>query len=153
MEEFRWAYAKLCAAPQEAVLRRLRERGEAPGRARLDLAEQSLSLETCGALGRLLPGAAHFAEVALGDCGLSEDGVKLLLHGLCSNSTVKSLDLKEAVAVDRWSVAAWSLGGFPFVFSVNECGCSSLTRASHWLVFVCPDRLKSALQPGCTRWW
>uniref|UniRef100_A0A803XYD2 Leucine rich repeat containing 45 n=1 Tax=Meleagris gallopavo TaxID=9103 RepID=A0A803XYD2_MELGA len=55
---------------------------------------QSLSLETCGALGRLLPGAAHFAEVALGDCGLSEDGVKLLLHGLCSNTTVKSLDLK-----------------------------------------------------------
>uniref|UniRef100_A0A8C3L3S3 Leucine rich repeat containing 45 n=1 Tax=Chrysolophus pictus TaxID=9089 RepID=A0A8C3L3S3_CHRPC len=53
------------------------ERGEAPGRARLDLTEQSLSLETCGALGRLL-----------------EDGVKLLLHGLCSNTTVKSLDLK-----------------------------------------------------------
>uniref|UniRef100_A0A8C9FE47 Leucine rich repeat containing 45 n=1 Tax=Pavo cristatus TaxID=9049 RepID=A0A8C9FE47_PAVCR len=74
MEEFRRAYARLCAAPQDAVLRRLRERGEAPGRARLDLAEQSLSLETCGALGRLLPGAAHFAEVALGDCGLSEDG-------------------------------------------------------------------------------
>uniref|UniRef100_A0A669PT17 Leucine rich repeat containing 45 n=1 Tax=Phasianus colchicus TaxID=9054 RepID=A0A669PT17_PHACC len=94
MEEFRRAYERLCAAPQDAVLRRLRERGEAPGRARLDLAEQSLSLETCGALGRLLPGAAHLAEVALGDCGLSEDGVKLLLHGLCSNTTVKSLDLK-----------------------------------------------------------
>uniref|UniRef100_A0A669QB66 Leucine rich repeat containing 45 n=1 Tax=Phasianus colchicus TaxID=9054 RepID=A0A669QB66_PHACC len=74
MEEFRRAYERLCAAPQDAVLRRLRERGEAPGRARLDLAEQSLSLETCGALGRLLPGAAHLAEVALGDCGLSEDG-------------------------------------------------------------------------------
>lgn len=78
MEEFRRAYARLCAAggaaPQEAVLRRLRELGEAPGRGRLDLAAQSLSLETCGALGRLLPGAAPFAEVALGDCGLSEEG-------------------------------------------------------------------------------
>ncbi|KAM6317579.1 leucine-rich repeat-containing protein 45 isoform 2-T2 [Podargus strigoides] len=94
MEEFRRAYARLCAAPQEAVLRRLRELGAAPGRGRLDLAAQSLSLETCGALGRLLPGAAPFAEVALGDCGLSEEGVKLLLHGLCSNTTVKSLDLK-----------------------------------------------------------
>uniref|UniRef100_A0A663DQS3 Leucine rich repeat containing 45 n=1 Tax=Aquila chrysaetos chrysaetos TaxID=223781 RepID=A0A663DQS3_AQUCH len=98
MEEFRRAYARLCAAggaaPQEAVLRRLRELGGAPGRGRLDLAAQSLSLETCGALGRLLPGAAPFAEVALGDCGLSEEGVKLLLHGLCSNTTVKSLDLK-----------------------------------------------------------
>ncbi|XP_069655667.1 leucine-rich repeat-containing protein 45 isoform X3 [Haliaeetus albicilla] len=94
MEEFRRAYARLCAAPQEAVLRRLRELGGAPGRGRLDLAAQSLSLETCGALGRLLPGAAPFAEVVLGDCGLSEEGVKLLLHGLCSNTTVKSLDLK-----------------------------------------------------------
>ncbi|XP_037258294.1 leucine-rich repeat-containing protein 45 isoform X5 [Falco rusticolus] len=94
MEEFRRAYARLCVAPQEAVLRRLRELGAAPGRGRLDLAAQSLSLETCGALGRLLPGAAPFAEVALGDCGLCEEGVKLLLHGLCSNTSVKSLDLK-----------------------------------------------------------
>uniref|UniRef100_A0A8C4V279 Leucine rich repeat containing 45 n=1 Tax=Falco tinnunculus TaxID=100819 RepID=A0A8C4V279_FALTI len=94
MEEFRRAYARLCVAPQEPVLRRLRELGAAPGRGRLDLAAQSLSLETCGALGRLLPGAAPFAEVALGDCGLCEEGVKLLLHGLCSNTSVKSLDLK-----------------------------------------------------------
>lgn len=88
MEEFRRAYAKLCAAPQEAVLRRLRERGEAPGRARLDLAEQSLSLETCGALGRLLPGAAHFAEVALGDCGLSEDGGRGAAPGRAGGAAV-----------------------------------------------------------------
>ncbi|XP_015735165.1 leucine-rich repeat-containing protein 45 isoform X2 [Coturnix japonica] len=94
MDELRRAYARLCAAPQDAVLRRMRDSGGEPGRARLDLAEQSLSLETCGALGRLLPGNAHLAEVALGDCGLSEDGVKLLLHGLCSNTTVTSLDLK-----------------------------------------------------------
>lgn len=70
MEEFRRGYARLCAAPQDTVLRRL----QAPGRGRLDLAGQSLSLETCGALGRLLPGAAPFAELALGDCGLSEEG-------------------------------------------------------------------------------
>ncbi|NXS54549.1 LRC45 protein, partial [Brachypteracias leptosomus] len=90
MEEFRRAYSQLCPAPQEAVLRRLRGCGT-----RLDLAAQSLlSLETCGALARLLPGPAPFAELALGDCGLTEEGVKLLLHGLCSNTTVKSLDLK-----------------------------------------------------------
>ncbi|XP_074778384.1 leucine-rich repeat-containing protein 45 [Athene noctua] len=93
MEEFRRGYARLCAAPQEPVLRRLRgPRGR--GAARLDLAALSLSLETCGALARLLPGAAPFSALALGDCGLSEEGVKLLLHGLCSNTTVKSLDLK-----------------------------------------------------------
>ncbi|NXY72323.1 LRC45 protein, partial [Glareola pratincola] len=94
MEEFRRGYERLCAAPQGAVLRRLRD-SPAPGpRARLDLATLGLSLETCGALGRLLPGAAPFAEVSLGDCGLSEEGAKLLLHGLCSNTTVKTLDLK-----------------------------------------------------------
>ncbi|NXG25959.1 LRC45 protein, partial [Grallaria varia] len=80
------------AAPQESVLRGLREAGGA--RARLDLSAQGLSVQTCGALGRLLAGAAPLAALALGDCGLSEEGIKLLLHGLCSNSTVKSLDLK-----------------------------------------------------------
>ncbi|NXV45739.1 LRC45 protein, partial [Uria aalge] len=94
MEEFRRGYARLCAAPQGAVLRRLREPSAPAPRARLDLAALGLSLETCGALGQLLPGAALFAEVALGDCGLSEEGAKLLLHGLCSNTTVKTLDLK-----------------------------------------------------------
>ncbi|NXJ82924.1 LRC45 protein, partial [Trogon melanurus] len=98
MEDFRRAYSRLCAAggapPQEAVMRRLRGRGTAAGGGRLDLSAQSLSLETCGALGRLLPGGAPFAELALSDCGLSEEGAKLLLDGLCSNTTVKSLDLK-----------------------------------------------------------
>uniref|UniRef100_A0A8C3R897 Leucine rich repeat containing 45 n=1 Tax=Cyanoderma ruficeps TaxID=181631 RepID=A0A8C3R897_9PASS len=95
MEQFGHDYARLCAAagaaPQEAVLRRLREHDGARGR--LDLAAQSLSLQTCSALGRLLHGAAPLAALALGDCGLSEEGA-LLLHGLCSNTTVKSLDLK-----------------------------------------------------------
>ncbi|XP_063031992.1 leucine-rich repeat-containing protein 45 isoform X2 [Melospiza melodia melodia] len=94
MEQLGREYARLCAAagaaPQEAVLRRLR----GPGGGRLDLAAQSLSLPTCSALGRLLPGAAPLAALALGDCGLSEEGVRLLLNGLCTNTTVKSLDLK-----------------------------------------------------------
>ncbi|NXU53908.1 LRC45 protein, partial [Turnix velox] len=90
MEEFRRSYERLCPAPQDSVVRRLRE----SARACLDLAALGLSLETCGALGRLLPGPAPFAQLSLGDCGLSEEGVKLLLHGLCSNTTVKTLDLK-----------------------------------------------------------
>uniref|UniRef100_A0A8C3R6Q2 Leucine rich repeat containing 45 n=1 Tax=Cyanoderma ruficeps TaxID=181631 RepID=A0A8C3R6Q2_9PASS len=76
MEQFGHDYARLCAAagaaPQEAVLRRLREHDGARGR--LDLAAQSLSLQTCSALGRLLHGAAPLAALALGDCGLSEEG-------------------------------------------------------------------------------
>lgn len=78
MEQLGQEYARLCAAagaaPQEAVLQRLREPDAARGR--LDLAAQSLSLQTCSALGRLLPGAAPFAALALGDCGLSEEGAR-----------------------------------------------------------------------------
>lgn len=78
MEQFGQEYARLCAAagaaPQEAVLRRLREPDAARGR--LDLAAQSLSLQTCSALARLLPGAAPLAALALGDCGLSEEGAR-----------------------------------------------------------------------------
>uniref|UniRef100_A0A8C3Y6U5 Leucine rich repeat containing 45 n=1 Tax=Catharus ustulatus TaxID=91951 RepID=A0A8C3Y6U5_CATUS len=83
MEQFGQEYARLCAAagaaPQEAVLQRLREPDAARGR--LDLAAQSLSLQTCSALGRLLPGAAPFAALALGDCGLSEEGARGLDWG------------------------------------------------------------------------
>uniref|UniRef100_A0A8C3MS34 Leucine rich repeat containing 45 n=1 Tax=Geospiza parvula TaxID=87175 RepID=A0A8C3MS34_GEOPR len=74
MEQLGREYARLCAAagaaPQEAVLRQLR----GPVGGRLDLAAQSLSLPTCSALGQLLPGAAPLAALALGDCGLSEEG-------------------------------------------------------------------------------
>ncbi|KAJ7422747.1 Leucine-rich repeat-containing protein 45 [Pitangus sulphuratus] len=107
MERFRREYARLCAAagaaPQEAVLRRLREPGGA--RARLDLTAQSLSLQTCGALGRLLPGAAPFAALALGDCGLSEEewnslgmweeGFSFFCQGLAANNFLQRLDLRN----------------------------------------------------------
>ncbi|XP_007957755.1 leucine-rich repeat-containing protein 45 [Orycteropus afer afer] len=94
MEEFRRAYSRLCrehgAEPQEAVLRQLQE----PHRGRLDLAARSLTADTCGALGRLLPSQALFTELVLRDCMLSEAGTRLLLQGLCSNTVVRLLDLK-----------------------------------------------------------
>lgn len=95
MEDFRRSYSRLCkesgAEPQESVLQHLQE---ATGRSRLDLATQSLSVDTCGALGTLLQNELQFTEIFLSDCMLSEEGAKLLLHGLCSNTVVKSLDLK-----------------------------------------------------------
>ncbi|XP_049716370.1 leucine-rich repeat-containing protein 45 isoform X2 [Loxodonta africana] len=94
MEEFRRAYSRLCqergAEPQEAVLRRLQE----PRRGRLDLATQSLTADTCRALGRLLQSQTLFTELVLSDCMLSEEGARLLLQGLCSNTVVRLLDLK-----------------------------------------------------------
>ncbi|XP_019412054.1 PREDICTED: leucine-rich repeat-containing protein 45 isoform X1 [Crocodylus porosus] len=96
MEAGGWAaaYARLCreggAEPQQGVVQQLRARAGAG----LDLAAQSLSRDTCGALGRLLRDAAPFPALALADCMLGDEGAKLLLHGLCSNTTVKSLDLK-----------------------------------------------------------
>ncbi|XP_058140911.1 leucine-rich repeat-containing protein 45 [Dasypus novemcinctus] len=94
MEDFRRSYSRLCresgAEPQEAVLQRLLEQR----RGRLDLATQSLTPDTCAALGRLLRTEALFTELALSDCMLSAEGAGLLLEGLCSNTAVRLLDLK-----------------------------------------------------------
>nr|XP_056715431.1 leucine-rich repeat-containing protein 45 [Euleptes europaea] len=95
MDDFRRSFTRLCkesgAEPQESVLQLLQE---AKGRSRLDFAAQSLSVDTCGALGKLLQDELQFTDIVLSDCMLSEEGAKLLLHGLCTNSVVKSLDLK-----------------------------------------------------------
>uniref|UniRef100_A0A8D0GIS5 Leucine rich repeat containing 45 n=1 Tax=Sphenodon punctatus TaxID=8508 RepID=A0A8D0GIS5_SPHPU len=95
MDEFQRAYAQLCkeggSDPQEMVLQRLQE---VPGRSCLDFSAQSLTLETCGVLGKLLQDETVVTKIMLSDCMLSEEGAKLLLHGLCSNTVVKSLDLK-----------------------------------------------------------
>ncbi|XP_058848409.1 leucine-rich repeat-containing protein 45-like [Acipenser ruthenus] len=98
MEDFRRTYLRLCKEsglePQESVLNQLHDVRAAGDGARLDLATQSLSVDTCAVLGRVLSNDVLFVEVVLSDCMLSEEGVKLLLYGLCSNTTVKVLDLK-----------------------------------------------------------
>ncbi|XP_034268802.1 leucine-rich repeat-containing protein 45 isoform X1 [Pantherophis guttatus] len=95
MDAFRQSYTRLCkesgAEPQESILPHLEE---ATGRNRLDLATQSLSVDSCGVLGKLLQDDLQFTELILNDCMLSEEGAKLLLHGLCSNTVVKFLNLK-----------------------------------------------------------
>ncbi|XP_060620830.1 leucine-rich repeat-containing protein 45 isoform X1 [Anolis sagrei] len=95
MQDLRRSYTRLCkesgGEPQESILQHLEQ---ATSRNRLDFATHSLSVDTCGALGKLLQDELQFTEIALSDCMLSEEGAKLLLHGLCANSVVKSLDLK-----------------------------------------------------------
>ncbi|XP_009431810.1 leucine-rich repeat-containing protein 45 isoform X2 [Pan troglodytes] len=94
MEEFRRSYSRLCresgAEPQEAVLQQLHQLP----RGRLDLATQSLTVETCRALGKLLPRETLCTELVLSDCMLSEEGATLLLRGLCANTVLRFLDLK-----------------------------------------------------------
>ncbi|XP_043441342.1 leucine-rich repeat-containing protein 45 isoform X1 [Prionailurus bengalensis] len=94
MEEFRHSYSRLCkesgAEPQETVLQQL----QGLPRGRLDLATQSLTVDTCRALGELLQKEALLTELILSDCMLSEEGATLLLQGLCANTVVRSLDLK-----------------------------------------------------------
>ncbi|XP_057173997.1 leucine-rich repeat-containing protein 45 isoform X11 [Ursus arctos] len=94
MEEFQHSYRRLCkesgAEPQETVLQQLQELP----RGRLDLATQSLTVETCRALGKLLQKEALLTELILSDCMLSEEGATLLLQGLCANTVVRFLDLK-----------------------------------------------------------
>ncbi|MGH0189312.1 UNVERIFIED_CONTAM: hypothetical protein FKN15_034690 [Acipenser sinensis] len=98
MEDFRRTYLRLCKEsglePQESVLNQFHDVRAAGDSARLDLTMQSLSVDTCAVLGRVLSNDVLFTEVVLSDCMLSEEGVKLLLYGLCSNTTVKVLDLK-----------------------------------------------------------
>ncbi|KAM5309033.1 leucine-rich repeat-containing protein 45 isoform 3-T3 [Glossophaga mutica] len=101
MEELPRSYSRLCresgAEPQEAVLQQLR----AAPRGRLDLATQSLTLDTCRALGELLQKEAQLTELVLSDCMLSEEGAALLLQGLCANTVLRLLDLKGPLACVR----------------------------------------------------
>ncbi|KAG3268255.1 leucine-rich repeat-containing protein 45 isoform X3 [Ictidomys tridecemlineatus] len=94
MEEFRRSYSRLCkesgSEPQEAVLQQLHQLP----RGRLDLATQSLTVDTCRALGKLLQSQTLLTELVLSDCMLSEEGTTLLLQGLCANTVIRFLDLK-----------------------------------------------------------
>nr|XP_019836052.1 PREDICTED: leucine-rich repeat-containing protein 45 [Bos indicus] len=94
MEEFRRAYCRLCkesgTEPQETVLQQLHQLPQG----RLDLATQSLTVDTCRALGKLLQKESLLTELILSDCMLSEEGATLLLQGLCVNTAVRFLDLK-----------------------------------------------------------
>ncbi|XP_071391729.1 leucine-rich repeat-containing protein 45 [Centroberyx affinis] len=97
MEDFRRTYLRLCkeggVEPQESVVAQLQEtRGLQSSR--LDLSGQSLSADTCSVLARVFHKDTVFTEVLLSDCMLSEEGAKVLLTGLCGNTTVKVLDLK-----------------------------------------------------------
>ncbi|XP_025715729.1 leucine-rich repeat-containing protein 45 isoform X1 [Callorhinus ursinus] len=94
MEEFQHSYSRLCkesgSEPQETVLQQLQELP----RGRLDLATQSLTVDTCRALGKLLQKEVLLTELILSDCMLSEEGATLLLQGLCAHTVVRFLDLK-----------------------------------------------------------
>uniref|UniRef100_A0A672P2K3 Leucine rich repeat containing 45 n=1 Tax=Sinocyclocheilus grahami TaxID=75366 RepID=A0A672P2K3_SINGR len=98
MEDFRRSYLRLCKEggtdAQESVLAQLHDSRTGTGSCRLDLRGQSVTVDTCSVLGRVLQSDAVFTEILLSDCMLSEEGVKLILNGLCSNTTVKVLDLK-----------------------------------------------------------
>uniref|UniRef100_A0A670XXD5 Leucine rich repeat containing 45 n=1 Tax=Pseudonaja textilis TaxID=8673 RepID=A0A670XXD5_PSETE len=81
MDAFRQSYTRLCkengAEPQESILPHLEE---ATGRNRLDLATQSLSVDSCGILGKLLQDDLQFTELILSDCMLSEEGGTFFVH-------------------------------------------------------------------------
>lgn len=79
--------------PQESIVAQLQESRAAQG-SRLDLRGRSLSVDTCSVLARSFQKDTAFTEVLLSDCMLSEEGAKVLLTGLFSNTTVKVLDLK-----------------------------------------------------------
>uniref|UniRef100_A0A8C1LZW7 Leucine rich repeat containing 45 n=1 Tax=Cyprinus carpio TaxID=7962 RepID=A0A8C1LZW7_CYPCA len=114
MEDFRRSYLRLCKEggidAQESVLAQLHDARTVTGSCRLDLRGQSITVDTCSVLGRVLQSDAVFTEVLLSDCMLSEEGVKLLLNGLCSNTTVKVLDLKKILQMLTYCLClSWRL--------------------------------------------
>ncbi|XP_072167747.1 leucine-rich repeat-containing protein 45-like [Diadema setosum] len=116
MEAFKVVYLQICRehgiSPQQSVLAQLAptlrggpgssKRGSqsTPGTAgasspsTLDLSTISLTAQTCSVLGSALATNHSFQEVRLADCMIGDEGAKPLLHGLCSNASVRALDLK-----------------------------------------------------------
>lgn len=77
MEDFRRTYLRLCKEggidTQESVLAQLDTR-TVTGGSRLDLTGQSITVDTCSVLGRVLQNDTVFTEIILSDCMLSEEG-------------------------------------------------------------------------------
>lgn len=113
MEELQRAYSRLCkesgAEPQEAVLQRL----HGLLRGRLDLATQSLTLDTCRALGKLLQKEALLTELVLSDCMLSDEGG----HRRTAVATA-------ALAASEGGQGSASLGLFALLLSTPRPWCS-----------------------------
>uniref|UniRef100_A0A673GKT0 Leucine rich repeat containing 45 n=1 Tax=Sinocyclocheilus rhinocerous TaxID=307959 RepID=A0A673GKT0_9TELE len=78
MEDFRRSYLRLCKEggidTQESVLAQLQDTRTVTGSCRLDLRGQSITVDTCSVLGRVLQNDAVFTEILLSDCMLSEEG-------------------------------------------------------------------------------
>uniref|UniRef100_A0A672P4S1 Leucine rich repeat containing 45 n=1 Tax=Sinocyclocheilus grahami TaxID=75366 RepID=A0A672P4S1_SINGR len=78
MEDFRRSYLRLCKEggtdAQESVLAQLHDSRTGTGSCRLDLRGQSVTVDTCSVLGRVLQSDAVFTEILLSDCMLSEEG-------------------------------------------------------------------------------
>ncbi|XP_060700498.1 leucine-rich repeat-containing protein 45 [Hemiscyllium ocellatum] len=98
MDDFKRTYLCLCKEagiePLECILNQLHDDCDGNLRKRLDVSTQSLSVDTCAVLGKVLANDIVFTEILLCDCMLSEEGAKLLLYGLCANPTVQTLDMK-----------------------------------------------------------
>lgn len=100
MEDFRGSYLRVCKEnfiePQEAVLERIKTLSNADNISPhiLDLTAFTLTVGTCCALGKVLSHDVGFSELLLTDCMLNEEGVKQILSGLHTNTSLELLDLR-----------------------------------------------------------
>lgn len=100
MEDFRGSYLRVCKEnfiePQEAVLERLKILSNPDNISPhvLDLTAFTLTVGTCCALGKVFSHDVGFSELLLTDCMLNEEGVKQILSGLHTNTSLESLDLR-----------------------------------------------------------
>lgn len=140
MEEVRRSYSRLCkesgAEPQETVLQRLQELP----RGRLDLATQSLTADTCRALGKLLQKEALVTELVLSDCMLSEEGGH---RGRPGRDRPRSLRVGAGVQ----PLASGSLPLSRLPPAPRLLHCTELFGPSP-LVFCSDDKQRGPLKPG-----
>ncbi|XP_078257239.1 leucine-rich repeat-containing protein 45 [Rhinoraja longicauda] len=98
MEDFKRTYLRLCKEcciePLDCILNQLNETCDGNVKKRLDLSTQSLSVDTCAVLGKVLMNDIVFTEIMLCDCMMNEEGARHLLCGLSANTVIQTLDLK-----------------------------------------------------------
>ncbi|UJR15397.1 hypothetical protein I4U23_002345 [Adineta vaga] len=99
MDQFKKLYHEYCKTyhvePNELLLGEIQKvSGEDNKTKSLNLSSFNIPEGQCSILGKILTHDFIFTSIHLNDCNLSSDALQALLHGLVTNTTCKTLELK-----------------------------------------------------------
>ncbi|CAF3514740.1 unnamed protein product [Adineta steineri] len=99
MDQFKKLYQEYCKTyhvePNELLLGEIQKvSGEDNKTKSLNLSSFNIPESQCSVLGKILTHDFIFTSIHLNDCNLSSDALQALLHGLVTNTTCKTLELK-----------------------------------------------------------